>query len=262
VAPWTIRNLTTFQRPVLFSDNIDSVFAGANCKKVYSGREIGAWNSGCHAAVFRPGWDESVAFSEARHAGTLYLRHHADKLPIVVVARVAREWGFFKPFEGIGNDGRDAWLWIASATSFWLLTALGAVGAVQLHRAGRMMWPLASIAGFVTVLAVVTYGAARLRAPLDVALLVLAAVPIERGLSRLTDRRGVDPSGSGGPAAVSAGQAGAPTDADAATRARSTASRSPLTMRYSVLRRCDTSPTRSPAGLWMPICAPTYRLES
>jgi hypothetical protein len=123
-----------------------------------------------------------------------------------------------------------------------------------------MMWPLASIAGFVTLLAVVTYGAARLRAPLDVALLVLAAVPIERGLARIF---GWGDQGSAPSFAdqddVPAGTEGA---ADAAMRARSTASRSPLTMRYSVLRRCDTSPTRSPDPLWMPICAPTYRLES
>jgi hypothetical protein len=251
VAPWTIRNLTTFQRPVLFSDNVDSVLAGANCPKTYAGRGIGSWNSGCYAAVFRPGWDESVAFSEARHAGTLYFRRHLDEVPLVVLARVGRDWGFFKPFEGIGNDGRDAWLWIASASFFWLSAALGAVGAVMLRRAGRMMWPLASIAGFVTLLAMVTYGSPRLRAPLDIALLVLAAVPIERVLTRIVGGDNADDSPQTGT------PAGASDALDAASRARATASTEPLTTRYSVLRRCDTAPTRSPARLWMPICAPT-----
>ena len=185
VLPWTVRNLTTFERPVLFSDNVDSVFAGANCKRTYSGRSIGAWDSYCYAAVFRHGWDESVAFSEARHAGTLYLRHHLDRLPVVVAARLGREFGVFKPFEGIGNDGRDPWLWIASATSFWLMAALGVAGAVMLHRARRLMWPLAAVAGFATVAGRRHVRRARLRAPLDIALLVVAAVPIERGLARL-----------------------------------------------------------------------------
>jgi hypothetical protein len=255
VAPWTIRNLTTFQRPVYFTDNIDSVLAGANCHKTYAGREIGTWNSGCYAAVFRKGWDESVAFSEARHAGVLYARHHVGRLPVVVVARVGREWGIFKPFAGIGNDGRDAWLWIASASTFWVTAVLGAVGAVLLHRAGRLMWPLASIAGFVTLLAVVTYGAPRLRAPLDVALLVLAAVPIARVIGRRRDGPGAAedataPGQTDAPAAASA-------TSDAATVARSTRSGSPHTTRYSVLRRWETLPTRAPAGLWIPICAPT-----
>jgi 4-amino-4-deoxy-L-arabinose transferase-like glycosyltransferase len=264
VAPWTIRNLTTFQRPVYFTDNVDSVMAGANCRRTYNGREIGAWDSLCFAAVFRHGWDESVAFSEARHAGITYARRHPERLPVVVVARLGREFGLFKPFDGIGNDGRDAWLWIASAVSFWLMAVLGTVGAVMLRRAGRMMWPLASIAGFVTLLTIVTYGAPRLRAPLDIALLVLAAVPIERGLARLTGRNrrsgngGVTPTGSDGREDQAGEPAVAPVGSvDAATRARSTASGAPLTTRYSVLRRCDTVPTRAPSGLWMPIWAPT-----
>src|SRR5207244_10047983 len=32
---------------------------------------------------------------------------------------------------------------------------------------------------------------------------------------------------------------------------------SPPTTTYSTLRTCDTVPTFSPLGLWMPICAPT-----
>jgi 4-amino-4-deoxy-L-arabinose transferase-like glycosyltransferase len=187
-APWTIRNLTVFDRTVWFTDNLDSVMAGANCKEVYSGPHIGEWNSRCNAAVFRKGWDESVAFSEARHAGILYLRRHADELPLVVVARIGREWQLWAPFDHIGTGGRGNGIWIASAASFWLMSILGVFGAVQLHRARRLMWPLASIAGFVTVLAAVTYGTARLRAPFDVALLVLAAVPIVSFWSRRTGR--------------------------------------------------------------------------
>ena len=45
---------------------------------------------------------------------------------------------------------------------------------------------------------------------------------------------------------------------EAAAIARSTAARSgPQTNSHSVLRRCETVPTRSPAGLWIPIWAPT-----
>jgi hypothetical protein len=125
---------------------------------------------------------------------------------------------------------------------------------VMLHRARRMMWPLASVAGFVTLLAVATYGAPRLRAPLDVALLVLAAVPIERGLARVFgwDQDGPEPT-SADQVDASAGTAEPAPASEAATRAHSTASRAPLTTRYSVLRRCETAPTRSPSRLWIPI---------
>ena len=47
IAPWTIRNLTTFQRPVLFSDNVDSVLAERRTvPKTYSrtrDRGVGFW---------------------------------------------------------------------------------------------------------------------------------------------------------------------------------------------------------------------------
>ena len=43
---------------------------------------------------------------------------------------------------------------------------------------------------------------------------------------------------------------------------RRTVAGSPAITTYSWLRVCDTVPTFSPAGLWMPIRAPTYRRES
>ncbi|SUZ81408.1 uncharacterized protein METZ01_LOCUS34262 [marine metagenome] len=43
---------------------------------------------------------------------------------------------------------------------------------------------------------------------------------------------------------------------------RRTRAGSPATSRYSTFRRWETSPTRSPPGEWIPICAPTYRFES
>jgi len=78
---------------------------------------------------------------------------------------------------------------IASTLTFWLLAILGTIGAVQLRRKHRLTWPLVAMAPFVAVMAAATYGLVRLRMPLDVALLVLAAVPIERGISRVQRRR-------------------------------------------------------------------------
>jgi 4-amino-4-deoxy-L-arabinose transferase-like glycosyltransferase len=49
-APWVIRNLTTFDRPVFLADNVDSVIAGANCHTSYYGPGIGSWSSNCNAA--------------------------------------------------------------------------------------------------------------------------------------------------------------------------------------------------------------------
>ena len=64
--------------------------------------------------------------------------------------------------------------------------------------------------------------------------------PVEVSSDVLTPERD-QPGGWGAGAAVAA----------------STRSVGPATKRCSVLRKCDTVPTFTPAGLWMPICAPT-----
>src|SRR3954470_14388053 len=43
LAPWTIRNLTTFEEPVLVSGNADGIWIGANCPATYHGPLIGYW---------------------------------------------------------------------------------------------------------------------------------------------------------------------------------------------------------------------------
>jgi 4-amino-4-deoxy-L-arabinose transferase-like glycosyltransferase len=186
MAPWSIRNLTTFHDTVLFSNNQDSVIGGANCAPSYAGLGIGSWDVYCNADHLPQRPDQSVVFSVVRERGIRYAKHHLSELPKVVVARVGREWEVFRPFQGVGDDGRSGWVWVASTVTFWLLAIVGTVGAVQLRRARRLTWPLVGMAPFVTVMAAVTYGLVRLRMPLDVALLVLAAVAIERWLTRRT----------------------------------------------------------------------------
>ncbi len=51
MAPWTIRNLTTFREPIIVSSNGDAVLAFANCPEVYSGRYIGLWYTRCPRAT-------------------------------------------------------------------------------------------------------------------------------------------------------------------------------------------------------------------
>src|SRR5205085_1312955 len=48
LAPWTIRNLTTFDRPVLISNNANGLWVGANCGPSYHGPLIGYWVFQCY----------------------------------------------------------------------------------------------------------------------------------------------------------------------------------------------------------------------
>lgn len=119
-----------------------------------------------------------------RRRGLTYMRDHLSRLPVVMVARVGREWEVFRPFQDIAGDGRTDLLWTVSTPTFWVLAIAGGIGAVQLRRARRLVWPLAVMAPFVSVLAAGTYGLVRLRMPLDIALVVLAAVPVEWLIAR------------------------------------------------------------------------------
>ncbi len=180
LAPWVIRNLTTFNTTVVFSNNQDSVIAGANCDNTYYGSDVGSWNPVCNTGNTPKGLDQSEVFARFRERGVHYASDHLDRLPVVAAARVGRAWDVFRPFQGMGNDGRSDGLTIASALSFYVLVVLGAFGAVQLHRAGRRVWPLLVMAPFVSVIAAAGYGISRLRFPLDIVLLVLAAAPLAR----------------------------------------------------------------------------------
>ena len=98
---WTIRNLTTFQRPVLFSDNVDSVLAGANCPQDLlrtRDRRVGFRRATRRCSG--PDGTRAWPSPSARHAGTLYFRHHLDEVPLVVLARVGRDWGLLQAVRG------------------------------------------------------------------------------------------------------------------------------------------------------------------
>ena len=75
-----------------------------------------------------------------------------------------------------------------SGAGWYLSVGLGALGAWQLHRRRRAVWPLIILIPFVSVLAAFGYGLPRLRMPLDVALAALVAVPVESWWCRITSR--------------------------------------------------------------------------
>jgi len=248
ILPWTVRNLLVLDRPVAFTNNLESVIGGANCKPVYTGKFIGSWSPFCNLDNMPEHTDQSERFALLRYRGFQYASRHLDQLPAVFAARIGRTWEVYQPFQGLGGEGRPDALWIASTVSFWLLAVLGTIGAVRLRRRHVPIWPLVSMAPFVTAMSVLSYGFVRLRVPLDVALIILAAVPLAHWFGR-DPAAEVDRADQPDPAAV--------TPDDAPAMVRSTSAGAPLTTRYSTLWSRFGVPTRRPAGLCTPINAPT-----
>jgi 4-amino-4-deoxy-L-arabinose transferase-like glycosyltransferase len=178
MAPWTIRNLTTFEKPVLVSTNDGGLFAGANCGSTYRGHDIGSWDIRCVPTA--PAKDESVASANARRQGLDYARDHASRVPIVVAARVGRTFELLQPVRQAQRaEGRAEGLEIAGAVVWFVLLPLGAYGLVLLRRRRFPLTPLVAPFALAVAATIVGYGVPRFRHPADVALAVLVGVAVD-----------------------------------------------------------------------------------
>jgi 4-amino-4-deoxy-L-arabinose transferase-like glycosyltransferase len=190
VAPWVVRNLVTFDRPVFLAEDLDTVVDGANCRVTYYGAEIGSWSASrlCVGGPL-PAGDESVQGAELRSRGIHYARAHLSRVPVVVAARVGRALDVYRPFQGLA-DIRSRWTRPFALFSFFALWPFAAMGAMNLRRRSVSLIPFVALAVLVIVTATVGYGLWRLRVPFDEALIVLASVALSN--LRWTRRRAED----------------------------------------------------------------------
>lgn len=188
IAPWTIRNWTVFDRPVLISTDLASAVAGANCPSTYYGSDIGSWDNACVTTRVGPG-NEAASFDHAESAGIKYAEHHLSRLPAVIATRFARVWGLRRnllPGSKLPRIvDRDPTVLEIGFVMYFVLLAVGIYGFILLRRRGKPVWPLASTFVMVTITAVLVYGDVRFREPAEIALVVLAAVGADQLLPRM-----------------------------------------------------------------------------
>lgn len=155
--------------PVLLSTNSATALA-ANCDETYSGPSLGAWSYSC-LETERGGEMTEIEFSGVLlKNGRAYVAGHLGDLPKVVVVRLGRTFGLYKPF---GSDSGVMW-------GRWL--GWGQYVAAILVLVLRRRWlptPLRSLAvGFAlaaAVTTVVTYGNPRFRYLLEPLVVVAVA---------------------------------------------------------------------------------------
>jgi dolichyl-phosphate-mannose-protein mannosyltransferase len=189
LSPWTIRNLTVFEQPVLVSTNGSAVFVGANCAPVYHGEFIGLWNFDCYGNA--PGGDESEEALAYRDRGFDYAREHAGRLPLVMGVRLLRVWDFFRPgqqaiYETL--EGRSETASRIGLAVYYPLLLMAAAGALLLRRRRAPLWPLLAFPVMVSTTAVAIYGVTRFRFAAEPALCVLAAVAVAAAASTMKMR--------------------------------------------------------------------------
>jgi hypothetical protein len=178
LAPWTIRNATSFEKPVLLSTNDGGLIAGANCPSAYRGHDIGSWDLRC--VPTKPAKDESVASAHARTQGLDYARDNASRVPVVLAARLGRTFELVQPvLQAQRAEARAAGLEVAGAVFFWVVLPFGVYGLVLLRRRGVPVAPLVAPFAVAVAATLVGYGVPRFRHPADVAVAVLAGVALD-----------------------------------------------------------------------------------
>jgi 4-amino-4-deoxy-L-arabinose transferase-like glycosyltransferase len=190
LAPWMIRNASTFDRFVPISTNDATVAAGANCDLTYHGIDLGGWTIACISK--RSERDESVQAAKWRREGIDYAKDHIGRLPVVAAVRFLRVWDFWQPRRQVEfAEGRQKRVEQAGVAMYFLLLPLALIGFLAI-KSGWTRWILGCPFIVVSITAMTGYGVPRLRHSAEIALVVLAGVAVpwlhDRWVARRTQR--------------------------------------------------------------------------
>jgi 4-amino-4-deoxy-L-arabinose transferase-like glycosyltransferase len=198
LAPWLVRNLTGFSRPVLFSTNGDELFSVANCPATYHEPPfLGYWFIGC-VGQHRAGSDDAENSKLDRRRGLHYLTSHLDRfVGTVMWARLGRVADIYRPFENArysASEGRRLNVAYAGVWVYWACLPFALVGGVVLGKRNRAaVLILLTPVVVVIVTAIYAFGAERFRAIAEPSLIVLAAIGLVATWQRMRAPRGAAP---------------------------------------------------------------------
>lgn len=182
LAPWFLYNRARFDRTVLLSTNDGLAAVASNCAPMYAGPSIGLTDlSGPPCLPDPPKGDQSVVAAEYRRRAFAYMGDHASRVPVVVLARVGRDWSLFRPTDMLRineGEGRPSWVTALGLVMYYPLLVGAVAGTVVLWRRRVWLWPLLVPAIVVTIGTLFAYGQTRFRAPAEPCLVVLAAVAL------------------------------------------------------------------------------------
>ncbi|HUF83837.1 MAG TPA: glycosyl transferase, partial [Acidimicrobiia bacterium] len=195
LAPWVGYNLTRFDRPVVISTGFELTLNISSCDDTYYGPFTGYLSIECaRRTALRAraeGLDQSEEATRHRRKALDYISEHTTRAPVVVAARWGRVMGVYRIDQTVDLgrvEGREPWVSRLALYTLWPVMILAAIGAVVLRRRRTTVYPLVALVAVALVTVALSYGAQRFRAVAEPALVVLAAVAIDRGLNRLQPR--------------------------------------------------------------------------
>ncbi|WP_027008217.1 glycosyltransferase family 39 protein [Conexibacter woesei] len=190
LAPWQIRNFSTFKDPVWISDNGEGVWVGANCHGSYYGKLTGSWDYSCFG--HRAAGDESQFSEDYRQRGIQYAKDHSGRIPYVMLIRLLREFDFYRPLQSailMSTEGRSYEVAKWGIRAYWLLLPFSIAGAVLLRRRRDTLVILMAPVILGVAVAAVVYGSTRFRVIMEPVLVVLGGVAMDALWSWIAARR-------------------------------------------------------------------------
>jgi 4-amino-4-deoxy-L-arabinose transferase-like glycosyltransferase len=194
LVPWWAYNQSRFSDSEPLSSQLGVTLATANCKTTYYGKLLGYWSLDCATRIHTTkGADPSVQDREYREAAIHYAEHHESRLAAVVGARLGRELDFYRPRQQINLEwsvlGRPRLPAYIGMGVYYLCAVLAVVGAFVLRRRRIPVIPFLGLILVTVLVAAATFGQTRYRTALDAAIVLLAAVAIDRLFWRRDHRR-------------------------------------------------------------------------
>jgi 4-amino-4-deoxy-L-arabinose transferase-like glycosyltransferase len=181
IGPWVVYNLSRFDEPTLLSTNDGTAMLASNCDSVFFGTATGLTDLAQCIPKPPPAGDQSVVSRIYRNRAFDYMNDHKARTPVVVLARIGRDWGLYRPGDMLSwneHEGRPRWITGLGMVFYYPLLLLAIAGVVLLKRRGTRQWPILMPPLIVTLGTVLSYGQTRFRVPAEPSLVVLAAVAL------------------------------------------------------------------------------------
>jgi 4-amino-4-deoxy-L-arabinose transferase-like glycosyltransferase len=197
LAPWVGYNLSRYREPTYVTTGFGSTLLGGNCDAAYKSPSVGRWVSRCETPALRNlgltgnFWlssqlaarhmDDSTLDAEEAKLGVRYMKGHLSELPAVVLAREGRVWGVYQPTQQMRLDlvAGNINVLRAALYMYWALAVFAVIGVIALRRRWPYLVVLGASVAAVVVPVALTAGQTRLRAPADVAIVLVAAVGVD-----------------------------------------------------------------------------------
>jgi hypothetical protein len=194
LAPWFLFNLSRFEVTSTMSSSPGSVMLSSACDRAYSGDLVGYYSFECLVVPVSEldpvpaDADKSVDDAALRATAQRYVSDNLGELPRVAAFRVGRIWELYRPLQNVNlndiSESRGRFASEAGLVMYVVLMPLAVAGVWVLHRRDLPVTPFLGLAVTASVVAALTFGVTRYRVPVDVGLVVLAALAIDAAWRR------------------------------------------------------------------------------